>query len=115
MSRNKDFTCDQCGAQMADVKADSFLTKSPSVVYPEDVLAYLPVIEAENAKLRELCADMLWTIKHAHGWYKNDTHEMLMTDVRGRDGEPTNVSHSLTTDEEMYEKRMRELGIEVEE
>lgn len=64
--------------------------------------------------MRELCADMLWTIKHAHGWYKNDTHEMLMTDVRGRDGEPTNVSHSLTTDEEMYEKRMRELGIEAD-
>lgn len=29
----------------------SFLAKSPSVVYPEDVLAYLPAIEAENAKL----------------------------------------------------------------
>ena len=31
-----------------------YLAKSPSVVYPEDVLAYLPAIEAENAKLREL-------------------------------------------------------------
>lgn len=30
-----------------------YLAKSPSVIYPEDVLAYLPAIEAENAKLRE--------------------------------------------------------------
>lgn len=30
-----------------------YLAKSPSVVYPEDVLAYLPAIEAENAKLRD--------------------------------------------------------------
>lgn len=34
-----------------------YLAKSPSVVYPEDVLAYLPAIEAENAKLRELVQD----------------------------------------------------------
>lgn len=46
-----------------------YLAKSPSVVYPQDVLEYLPAIEAENAKLRdalkalmmgtnvELCAD----------------------------------------------------------
>ena len=31
-----------------------YLSKSPSVVYPQDVLEYLPAIEAENAKLREL-------------------------------------------------------------
>lgn len=30
-----------------------YLAKSPSVVYPEDVLAYLPAVEAENAELRE--------------------------------------------------------------
>lgn len=30
-----------------------YLAKSPSVVYPEDVLAYLPAIEDENAKLRQ--------------------------------------------------------------
>lgn len=35
-----------------------YLAKSPSVIYPEDVLEYLPAIEAENAKLRELCADL---------------------------------------------------------
>lgn len=33
-------------------KLRDYLAKSPSVVYPEDVLAYLPAIEAENAKLR---------------------------------------------------------------
>lgn len=30
-----------------------YLAKSPSVIYPEDVLAYLPAIETENAKLRQ--------------------------------------------------------------
>lgn len=39
-------------------KLHDYLAKSPSVVYPEDVLAYLSAIEAENAKLRELCADL---------------------------------------------------------
>ena len=32
----------------------NYLSKSPSVVYPQDVLEYLPAIEAENAKLLEL-------------------------------------------------------------
>jgi hypothetical protein len=36
-------------------KLHDYLAKSPSVVYPEDVFAYLPAIEDENAKLRELC------------------------------------------------------------
>ena len=36
-----------------------YLAKSPSVVYPEDVLAYLPAIEAENAKLRERAVNLL--------------------------------------------------------
>ena len=34
-------------------KLHDYLAKSPSVVYPEDVLEYLPAIEAENARLRE--------------------------------------------------------------
>lgn len=50
-------------------KLHDYLAKSPSVVYPEDVLAYLSAIEDENAELRdslkalmmgtnvELCAD----------------------------------------------------------
>lgn len=35
-------------------KLYDYLAESPSVIYPEDVLAYLSAIEAENAKLREL-------------------------------------------------------------
>ena len=35
-----------------------FLTKSPSVVYPEDVLELFEQVEHENAKLRELVRDM---------------------------------------------------------
>lgn len=38
-------------------KLHDYLAKSPSVVYPEDVFAYLPAIEDENAKLRELVRD----------------------------------------------------------
>lgn len=71
-------------------------------------------LKAENAKLRKLCGDMMWTIRHAHGYFKNDTHEMLMTYVRGRDGKPTHIAHSLTCDEEEYERRMTELRIEVD-
>lgn len=40
-------------------KLHDYLAKSPSVVYPEDVLAYLPAIEDENAKLRELLASII--------------------------------------------------------
>lgn len=40
-------------------KLHDYLAESPSVVYPEDVLAYLPAIEAENAALRERCAKTL--------------------------------------------------------
>ena len=36
-----------------------YLSKSPSVVYPQDVLEYLPAIEAENTKLRELLYEAL--------------------------------------------------------
>ena len=35
-----------------------FLTKSPSVVYPDDVLELFEQVEHENAKLRELVQDM---------------------------------------------------------
>lgn len=36
-----------------------YLAKSPSVVYPEDVLAYLPAIEDENAKLWKWLANAM--------------------------------------------------------
>ena len=41
-------------------KLHDYLAMSPSMVYPEDVLAYLPAIEAENAKLRELALGLKW-------------------------------------------------------
>lgn len=41
-----------------------YLAKSPSVVYPEDVLAYLPAIEDENSKLRKLARLLLYGATH---------------------------------------------------
>ena len=40
-------------------KLHDYLAMSPSVVYPEDVLAYLPAIEDENAKLRNEVDNLL--------------------------------------------------------
>ena len=102
--------CDNQRKELASLSAAHMPIKGERDAYRKqcDRLA------AENAKLRELCGDMMWTIRHAHGYFKNDTHEMLMTYVRGRDGKPTHVAHSLTCDEEEYERRMRELGIEEE-
>lgn len=45
-------------------KLHDYLAKSPSVVYPQDVLEYLPAIEAENAKLRELAVLQSVIFKH---------------------------------------------------
>lgn len=56
-------------------KLHDYLAKSPSVVYPENVLAYLPAIEAENAALRELVRDM-WPSY----CYANSGCETFLTD-----------------------------------
>ena len=40
-------------------KLHDYLAMSPSVVYPDDVLAYLPAIEDENAKLRNEVDNLL--------------------------------------------------------
>lgn len=69
-----------------------YLAKSPSVVYPQDVLEYLPAIEAENAKLRELCADV-WHLFTEHGAV-NPCDLPVVDAVRDR---------------------MRELGVEVDD
>ena len=45
-------------------KLYDYLAKSPSVIYPEDVLAYLPAIEDENTKLRELTVLQSVIFKH---------------------------------------------------
>ena len=68
-------------------KLHDYLAKSPSVVYPEDVLAYLPAIEDENAKLRELCADLYDHAAFSIGYF-GDVYGIL--------------------------PRMKELGVEVE-
>ena len=47
-------------------KLHDYLAKSPSVVYPEDVFAYLPAIEAENAKLRE--ERNHWHVEQVHAY-----------------------------------------------
>ena len=47
-------------------KLHDYLAMSPSVVYPEDVLAYLPAIGDENAKLRELVRDMWLQLLNAY-------------------------------------------------
>ena len=69
-------------------------------------------LERENAKLYEICADMLRTMKHTTGPYIQTNHHTLLTEVF-RDGKPTNVQVSLTSLEERYEQRLREIGIEV--
>lgn len=71
-----------------------YLAESPSVVYPEDVLAYLPAIEDENAKLRELCK----------AWYKF-AYELFDDFI----GEPEMSDDFMELDD-----RMRELWVEVD-
>ena len=56
-----------------------YLSKSPSVVYPQDVLEYLPAIEEENAQLRELVKRMHRHIRQTcgecDGWYCSNFDE----------------------------------------
>jgi hypothetical protein len=40
-------------------KLHDYLAKSPSVIYPEDVLAYLPAIEDDNVRLRNEVDNLL--------------------------------------------------------
>lgn len=58
-----------------------YLAKSPSVVYPEDVLAYLPAIEDENAKLRELLDFALPIAMYAASTEEGDRIRELMREV----------------------------------
>lgn len=48
----------------ATQKVRDFLTKSPSVVYPADVLELFEQVERENAKLCELCSGLAQVIKN---------------------------------------------------
>lgn len=80
-------------------KLHDYLAKSPSVVYPEDVLAYLPAIEAENVALREL----------VRGLYKAFMHSNCYRWCGFK--EPCN--HILDCKCQWYDQ-MRELGVEEE-
>lgn len=76
-----------------------YLAKSPSVVYPTDVLAFLPAIEAENIKLRKLVR-MMWLACKSKG-------------IVG--GSYTYPSRNSNAEERVYFKQlMRELGVEME-
>ena len=81
-----------------------YLSKSPSVVYPQDVLEYLPAIEAENAKLREL-ATLNW--EWAHSCCGSTCK--LWTEGCGYQ-----IDRDCNYEREIYD-RMRELGVETEE
>lgn len=58
-----------------------YLAKSPSVIYPEDALAYLPAIEVENAKLRELLDYALPIAMYAASTEEGDRIRELMREV----------------------------------
>ena len=70
-----------------------FLSESPSVVFPQDVLEYLPAIEAENAKLRELASGL---------------HKCLVNE--GCEGCPMQDDDGWC----VRDIRLRELGVEVD-
>ncbi len=88
-----------------------FLSESPSVVFPQDVLEYLPAIEAENAKLRELVVYMWDYVKgyadsldaELCGYSWPDNSSGCGAKVRCGLGEFIG-----------FPKRMQELGIEVD-
>lgn len=83
----------------ATQKVRDFLTKSPSVVYPDDVLGLFEQVERENAELRNLVRALDWCTENA--------------DLIGKcDQCPLQQSDELTPE---CEVRMRELGVETEE
>lgn len=93
--------------ELRQVRIDIEVLKIFRDGFKEDAQKY----KAENERLRELCADMLRTMKHTTGPYIQTNHYTLLTKVF-RDGKPTNVMVSLTSLEERYEQRFHELGIE---
>ena len=83
----------------ATQRVRDFLTKSPSVVYPDDVLGLFEQVERENAELRNLVRALDWCTENA--------------DLIGKcDQCPLQQSDELTPE---CEVRMRELGVEAEE
>ena len=109
-------------------KLHDYLAMSPSVVYPEDVLAYLPAIEDENAKLREYITRLEQAniaLDSDNCDLRNDMKDMqffiaenaklrelvvrMYKSIRWSDM----TSDSMFSVAHSYEKDMRKLGIEV--
>lgn len=118
-------------------KLHDYLAMSPSVVYPEDALAYLPAIEAENAKLleeRDMYRDLVDHMVHPdipdQLAAENAKLRELLGDVsrllfdldvdycaccpRDSNAHPCPV-YTIVGGECLYKKDMRKLGIEVDE
>lgn len=87
-------------------KLHDYLAKSPSVVYPEDVLAYLPAIEDENAKLQELAAGI------GHLLFALDV-DYCVACPRDSINHPCPV-YTVDGGECLYKTDMRELGVEAD-
>ena len=83
----------------ATQKVRDFLTKSPSVVYPDDVLGLFEQVERENTKLRELVKALV-----------------AVADLMDCDKCPCQHTPAcVECDESLPMLLMRELGIEVGE
>ncbi len=80
-------------------KLHDYLAKSPSVVYPEDVLAYLSAIEDENAKLRKIAQDVALPLSIACDMFNIRCCECAFTKVK-------------TCPVPELEEQLKELGIE---
>ena len=77
-----------------------FLSASPSVIFPQDAFEYIPAIEAENAKLREL----------ANGY---EALTATLCNERGCDGCPFDDPEQIVCEHMRLQTSLRELGIEV--
>lgn len=83
-------------------KLHDYLAKSPSVVYPENVLAYLPAIEGENTKLKKLAVGMYGMLE--------------MLDKMLGDHDACETPRPLIFGEDKsFKDVMRELGMEADE
>lgn len=62
-----------------------YLAKSPSVVYPEDVLAYLHAIEAESAALERRIDELCVEVERLHA--ERDAWKLNAARLRGQNDE----------------------------
>lgn len=98
-------------------KLHDYLAKSPSVIYPEDVLAYLPAIEAENAKLRKENKRLIIKLNAERIVRQNAVFESAkLRELCERCAIELYVNGNVTdaATENLFDD-MRELGVEVDE